>query len=101
MLKFPIFAQSVQKCDDVLRPRGIDIYNILTNKDKSVFDNILNSFVGIAAVQVSLMFKCNIAKIIIITTHCGFMVIVKVLSLHYYTFVITFVITKITIVKGL
>lgn len=53
MLKFPIFAKAVKKCDDVLRPRGVDIYNILTNKDKSTFDNILNSFVGIAAVQVS------------------------------------------------
>ncbi|XP_032662832.1 fatty acid synthase-like [Odontomachus brunneus] len=55
LLKFPVFAEAVKKCDDVLRPRGIDIYNILTNKDKSTFDNILNSFVGIAAVQIGLV----------------------------------------------
>lgn len=53
LMRFPVFAKAIQNCDNVLRPRGVDIINILTNKDKSIFDNILNSFVGIAAVQVS------------------------------------------------
>ncbi|KAL6430398.1 hypothetical protein ACFW04_007806 [Cataglyphis niger] len=53
-MRFPIFAKAIQKCDDILRPRGVDIINILTNKDKSIFDNILNSFVGIAAIQIGL-----------------------------------------------
>lgn len=52
-MKFPVFAKAVEKCDAVLRPRGVDIINILTNTDKTMFDNILHSFVGIAAVQVS------------------------------------------------
>lgn len=52
LLRFPVFAAAIQKCDAVLKPRGVDIYDILTNTDKSTFDNILNSFVGIAAVQV-------------------------------------------------
>lgn len=52
-MRFPVFAKAIEKCDAVLRPRGVDIINILTNKDKSTFDNILHSFVGIAAVQVS------------------------------------------------
>ncbi|XP_014477063.1 PREDICTED: fatty acid synthase [Dinoponera quadriceps] len=55
LLKFPVFAKAVEKCDAVLRPRGLDIYDILTNKDQSTFDNILNSFVGIAAVQIGLV----------------------------------------------
>ncbi|KAL6257977.1 hypothetical protein P5V15_011573 [Pogonomyrmex californicus] len=55
LMKFPIFAKAIQKCDAVLRPRGIDIINILTNKDKSTFDNILHSFVGIAAIQIGLV----------------------------------------------
>ncbi|XP_070149856.1 fatty acid synthase [Polyergus mexicanus] len=55
LMRFPVFAKAIQKCDDVLRPRGVDIINILTNKDKSIFDNILNSFVGIAAVQIGLV----------------------------------------------
>lgn len=52
-MRFPVFAEAIKKCDAVLRPRGVDIINILTNKDKATFDNILHSFVGIAAVQVS------------------------------------------------
>ncbi|XP_011703203.1 PREDICTED: fatty acid synthase [Wasmannia auropunctata] len=55
LMRFPVFAEAVKKCDAVLRPRGVDIINILTNKDKSTFDNILNSFVGIAAVQIGLV----------------------------------------------
>lgn len=52
LMKFPIFAKAIQKCDAVLKPRGVDIVDIITNKNKKTFDNILNSFVGIAAVQV-------------------------------------------------
>ncbi|XP_018362103.1 PREDICTED: fatty acid synthase [Trachymyrmex cornetzi] len=55
LMRFPVFAEAVKKCDAVLRPRGVDIINILTNKDKTIFDNILHSFVGIAAVQIGLV----------------------------------------------
>ncbi|XP_012234475.2 fatty acid synthase [Linepithema humile] len=55
LMRFPVFAKAIEKCDAVLRPRGIDIINILTNTDKSIFDNILHSFVGIAAVQIGLV----------------------------------------------
>ncbi|KAG7203853.1 hypothetical protein KM043_017907 [Ampulex compressa] len=55
LLKFPIFAEAIQKCDSVLKSRGLNIYDILTSKRKEVFDNILNSFVGIAAVQIGLV----------------------------------------------
>lgn len=52
-MRFPIFAKAIEKCDAVLKPRKINIYDILTKKDNSVLDNILHSFVGIAAVQVN------------------------------------------------
>nr|XP_033197779.1 fatty acid synthase-like [Bombus vancouverensis nearcticus] len=55
LMRFPIFAKAVQKCDAVLKPHGIDIVNIITNKDKKTFDNILNSFVGIAVIQIGLV----------------------------------------------
>ena len=51
-MKFPIFAKAIQKCDAILKPHGVDIVDIITNKDEKTFDNILNSFVGIAAIQV-------------------------------------------------
>jgi len=52
-MRLHVFDKAIKKCDTVLRPRGIDIINILTNKDETIFDNILHSFVGIAAIQVS------------------------------------------------
>ncbi|XP_011313292.1 fatty acid synthase [Fopius arisanus] len=55
LLRFPVFANAIKKCDAVLKPRGIDIYNILVNPDKLIFENIVNSFVGIAAVQIGLV----------------------------------------------
>ncbi|XP_076644466.1 fatty acid synthase [Halictus rubicundus] len=55
LMRFPTFAKAIQKCDAALKPFGVDIVDIITNKDKKTFDNILNSFVGIAAVQIGLV----------------------------------------------
>lgn len=54
LLNIPIFAKAIQKCEAVLKPRGVDLIEILTSEDPKLFDNILNSFVGIAAIQVYL-----------------------------------------------
>ncbi|KAF0755952.1 fatty acid synthase-like isoform X1 [Aphis craccivora] len=55
LMKLPIFADAINKCDNVLKPLGINIKYILTSQDPQLFDNILNSFVGIAAVQIGLV----------------------------------------------
>lgn len=52
-MRLPVFAAAIKKCDAVLKPLGVDIVKIIKNRDKKAFDNILHSFVGIAAVQVS------------------------------------------------
>jgi fatty acid synthase len=52
LLRLPAFAKAIDLCDAVLRPKGLDIKHIITNDDPKTFDNILNSFVGIAAIQV-------------------------------------------------
>ncbi|XP_045454233.1 fatty acid synthase-like [Melitaea cinxia] len=54
LMRIPIFAASIERCRQVLEPKGIDIVHIITSPDKTIFDNILNSFVGIAAVQIGL-----------------------------------------------
>ena len=54
LLNLPLFAETVAKCDAVLREKNIDIYNILTSDDPRLFDDIVNAFVGIITVQVSL-----------------------------------------------
>lgn len=53
LLELPIFADAVKRCDAVLQPCGIDIYEVLTSEDPAIFDSIINSFVGIITVQVS------------------------------------------------
>ncbi|KAG7203842.1 hypothetical protein KM043_017898 [Ampulex compressa] len=55
LMKFPVYARTIEKCHCALKPYGIDLYHILTAKDKKMFDNILNSFLGIAAVQIALI----------------------------------------------
>lgn len=42
------------RCRKVLDPLGVDIVKILTDSDQIIFDNILNSMVGICAVQIGL-----------------------------------------------
>lgn len=52
LLNIPIFAKSINKCEALLKPKGVDLIEILTSEDPTIFNNILNSFVGIAAIQV-------------------------------------------------
>lgn len=54
LLNIPTFAEAIQKCEAVLKPKGVDLMEIITSEDSKMFDNILNSFVGIAAIQVYL-----------------------------------------------
>ncbi|KOB69710.1 Uncharacterized protein OBRU01_16429 [Operophtera brumata] len=54
LMRLPIFAAAIERCRQVLEPKGIDIVHIITSPDKTIFDNILHSFVGIAAVQIGL-----------------------------------------------
>lgn len=52
LMRIPILAASIEKSHKVLEPLGIDLKNVVTSLDSTLFNNILNSFVGIAAVQV-------------------------------------------------
>ncbi|KAK0083564.1 hypothetical protein PV325_008602 [Microctonus aethiopoides] len=55
LLRFPVFAKAIEKCNNVLKPHGIDIYDILTKTNKSKFENIMYSSVGTAAIQIGLV----------------------------------------------
>ncbi|KAJ8675796.1 hypothetical protein QAD02_011582 [Eretmocerus hayati] len=54
LLRLPVFAEAIRQCDEILKPLKVDIYNILTSKDDTCY-TILNSFVGITAVQIGLV----------------------------------------------
>lgn len=58
LMDLPIFRQSVEKSHKVLESKGLDLIKIITDDDPKMFDNILNSFVGIAAVQVRQINSC-------------------------------------------
>jgi fatty acid synthase len=52
LLTLPVFAAAIGKCQDALKPHGIDVIDIITSDDSRIFSNVLNCFVGIAACQV-------------------------------------------------
>lgn len=54
LMQFEVFANSVHRCAEALRPEGIDLVDVLTRSTEQSFDNILNSFISIAAMQVAL-----------------------------------------------
>ncbi|XP_053617682.1 fatty acid synthase-like [Plodia interpunctella] len=54
LMRIPIFSAAIERCDRVLRLKGLDIVDIITSPEKTTFNNILHSFVGIAAVQIGL-----------------------------------------------
>ncbi|XP_013112283.2 fatty acid synthase [Stomoxys calcitrans] len=55
LMAIPQFRESIQRCHDVLFPKGLDLIHILTCDDPDIYNNILHSFVGIAAVQIALV----------------------------------------------
>ncbi|KYN20666.1 Fatty acid synthase [Trachymyrmex cornetzi] len=53
LLKFRVFAKTIRKCYDILKPYDINVKDILTNTE--VCENALNAFIGIIAIQVGLV----------------------------------------------
>lgn len=55
LLAVPIFAASIDRSAAALKPHGVNLKHILTDAPDSAFDDVINSFVSIAAVQVALV----------------------------------------------
>ncbi len=55
LMKFQVFEQTVRKAADVLITEGFDLYAVFESDDESTFDNVLNSFVSITVMQVSIV----------------------------------------------
>ncbi|XP_062529088.1 fatty acid synthase [Bombyx mori] len=54
LMNIPIFSAAIERCQKALEPKGIDIMQIITSTDPDIFNNILNAFLGIAAIQIGL-----------------------------------------------
>ncbi|KAI1292128.1 Fatty acid synthase [Halotydeus destructor] len=50
-----IFANSINRCAEILSPYGIDLVNSLTNEDDALHETTVDPFVNIAAVQIALI----------------------------------------------
>jgi fatty acid synthase, animal type len=54
LLTIPLFQATIQKCHDVLLPKGLNLIDIMTSIDKSTFNLVLHSYVGIVAIEIAL-----------------------------------------------
>ena len=59
MMTIPRFKKSIMNSDAVLRPYGVDLHKLLTEGLDDDFNDTVNSFVGIAAIQVNLTLTCG------------------------------------------
>lgn len=55
LLRFPVFENAMKKCNAVLKPLGVHIFDILTSRNESNSMKLPNSLVGLAAVQIGLV----------------------------------------------
>lgn len=52
LMKIPLFAESIRKSHKILESKNVDLLNIISSNDVAVFDSVLNSYIGIVAIQV-------------------------------------------------
>lgn len=54
LMKLDIFRNSINKSSHVLKQHGLNLEDIIMKGDESIFENVLNSFVAIASIQIAL-----------------------------------------------
>jgi fatty acid synthase len=52
LLRLPIFAATIKRLQPILEPEGIDLTHTITTDNSDLFENIIYSFISIAAIQV-------------------------------------------------
>lgn len=55
MMAIGVFRESIMKMDAVLKPY-LNLYDLIMNADESAYDNTINTFTLIAAIQVTNLF---------------------------------------------
>lgn len=55
LLCIDTFQRTLQRCADALKPEGIDLMNLILSGTQDTFENVMYSFVSIAAIQVALV----------------------------------------------
>ena len=57
MMELDVFRNSIQKSELVLKPFGINLVELIMEGEESAFDDTVNAFIGIAAIQVHVSVK--------------------------------------------
>jgi len=57
LLQIPIFSQSIDKCTAALKFYDLNIRDLLLSSDEKVYENPINIFVALTAVQVRVPFN--------------------------------------------
>lgn len=55
LMRNPTFAASIRRSHDILLTKGLDLKYIITSDDQNIFENALNSYVGIIAIEIALI----------------------------------------------
>lgn len=55
LMDLPIFRETIDRCQQIMKPYDIDVIATITSDDKETFNNGINSFVGIASIQIALV----------------------------------------------
>ena len=61
-MEIDVFKKSILQSDKLLKPYDVKLYDLIMEGDAIAFENIVHSFVGIAAIQVRK--GCNGKKIL-------------------------------------
>lgn len=54
LMEIPIFRHAIEKCHEALTSVGVDLKLILSSDNSDAFNDVVNTFIGIAAVQIGL-----------------------------------------------
>lgn len=54
LMKLDLFRQSILRSDEALKSTGIKVSELLLHAEESTFDDTVNAFIGLAAIQVRL-----------------------------------------------
>lgn len=55
LMQLPLFRSTIEKLQVTMKSYDIDLIEIITSNDPTVYDNIINSFVGITCIQAGLV----------------------------------------------
>lgn len=55
LMQIPTFHESISKTAEILKEFGVDLVKIITKSDANTYNNTINSFVGLASIQIALV----------------------------------------------